>query len=572
MVYLKKIFIAGLFTFSTLYGVEIPAQAPQKAGEFLDSLEKLKKEDDKLKKPKKPASIENLEVADEAKGQGESKLEGPTFVLQNVSISGNTIFDQQIIIDIIKPYVGQKVSSATLKHISNELTKLYIDAGYATSKCIIPAQKVENGNVKFQIIEDRLGRIILSGERSYNYNPRVFNKYLQELQGKAINVNTLNEKLQLLSKLPVTKIKPKLQKNSYGGTDLLLEIIDNIDKSSISTDNSGSEYTGKYRVYLQSSFYNIRGESDLLNLSINTSSKTKHFSSLAASYVHPLGINGGRISFVASTMNYMLDPDEVGTDLIIYEGSSSSYGLSYSRPFILKENKDLSISAGLEKRTTVSNTIQNSNGEVLIDGKDENFVVNLGFSFGLLDQLAGEKYKGYNSFSFNFQRGIEGFMDTMTDEDLKRKEDDITFPISGPIKYGDNLKPDFKKFILSLSRQQQLPYKIVGNLSASGEYTKYRVPDAYEYGGGDYGYGTSASISRVLSELLSGLSGSISYSQSYVYTYDLDLSKDLSKGKSIGYSLSYSKYDAFASLSYSSDPDDWEHNEDNIRFKIGYNW
>ena len=52
------------------------------------------------------------------------------------------------------------------------------------------------------------------------------------------------------------------------------------------------------------------------------------------------------------------------------------------------------------------------------------------------------------------------------------------------------------------------------NLSTSGEYSKDRVPDSYEYNGGDYGYNARVGLSRNFTKYVT-LTAYKSYTQTY---------------------------------------------------------
>jgi len=564
----------SLLVSTLLYSADVkPPEAPESPGIQQQKLDEI---DKTVTTKKDKAIIDKLEVSKEAEGQGENRIKGPTFVLQNVSITGNTVLDQQTIIDIVKPYVGKGVDSIDLKSISEKITNIYKSKGYVTSKCIIPAQKVQNGNVKFQIIEDKLGRIVLQGKTTYNYDTNIFMRYLADLQGKIINADELNDRLKILSNLPVTKIKPSLQKTNQGFTNLVLEITEGAEKFAISLDNSGSAYTGEQRFTFNGNINNIRGKSDSLALSLTTVKEQKHLTSFSSSYVTPYGVHGGRLIFGYSHMYYQLDPKKVGTDTVIYEGGTDIVSLNYTQPLYILDKSNLSFNYGFEKKSVSSQTIQNydtdgsGGGDVLIDGLDETFVLNGGISLSKADDYFGEKYLGVNSVSLNIKKALEGFWNSMTQEDLDRKEDDTSFPLSGPIKYGNGLNPSFMKYYYTLQRQQQLPYETLLRVTFSGDYTKHRVPDSYEYSGGDYGYAYSAAFSK---KIWWDIDSSISASQSKVYTYDTDMDKDsVENSPSFGISLTKSYKDLYLSLSYSSSFDTWDSNENSVRYTLKYSW
>ncbi len=576
---MKKKILILMSTASILFADTKPPEAPESPGIQQQKLDEIDKS--VVTSKTKKAIIDTLEVNKDTLGVGENRIKGPSFVLSNVSISGNTTFEQNKIIDIIRPYVSKKVDSLDLKYIAQKVTQLYKENGYVTSKCIIPAQKVANGKVKFQIIEDKLGRVILQGKTTYNYDQNIFMRYLADLQGKIINADELNNRLKILSNLPVTRIQPSLQKTNKGFTNLILNITEGQERFSISTDNSGSAYTGKQRITFNGNINNIRGKSDSLSLSLTTVKDTEHLTSFSSSYVTPFGKHGGRISFGYSHMYYQLDSEEIGSDMVIYEGETDILSVNYGQPLYWLDNANLSFNYGYEKKDVTAKTIQNKNemnddnvstggGDILVNGVDSLFVLNASVNYSKADIALSDKYTGVNSISFSVKKALEGFWNSMTQEDLDRKESDTSFPLSGPIKYGKGLNPAFLKYYYNLSRKQQLPWEVTSTARFSGNYTNSRVPDSYEYSGGDYGF----AYSLLFAKKMGIVNSSLSLSRSKVYTYssdDMSISTE-KNAPSAGISLSGTYKDIYLSLSYSSSLDTWDSNTNNIRANLKYSW
>lgn len=565
---MNKIITTTLVSMGLLYGLtpkEIP-EAPENSSIIEKNLQELNNQN------KQTAKVEQLQIDKNVKGQSENKLKQKSFYLLNVKITGNTIFPKEDIINIVKPYVSKKVTSQDLKTIAAKITTLYHKAGYITSKCIIPPQKVVNGTVWFKIIEDRLGKIAIVGQSAYNYNQNIFMRYLYDLQGKILNINELNDRLKLLANLPVTRITPKLQRTNRGFTILILKIDEAKQKNYVSIDNSGSKYTGIYRINIGGNINNIRGFSDSLSINVLTVPNPKYLGAVNFSYVTPFSDKGAKIIFGYSNMYYQLNPDKVGTDTVIYSGTSETKSIYFQKPLYLKSmpHTNLVYKFGIENKKVVSKTTQNSDGSILIDGEDKTFVIAAGIDIAFADKIF-KKYMAIDKLSLSVKRALEGVFGSMTQEDLKRKENDNTFPITGPIKYGNYLDPNFTKLYYSFSRDQKLKNKMKWKISLSGDYTKKRVPQSYEFAGHDWGFSYSTSLSKSFPKKFSA---SIGVSQSIVYDYSTtgDLSKETNKP---GLSLSLSKQykNLYMNLSYSTGFATWDTNpKDKIRFTLKYTW
>jgi len=501
---------------------------------------------------------------------------GPSFVLQGVSIKGNTTFDQKEIIPFVKPYVGLSVYTTTLKEIAKKITNFYHEHGYITSKCILPQQKVTGGKVIFQIIEDKLGAIVLSGEHSYEYNPKLFAQYFQSMQGKIINVNELNTKLNLLKNLPISKVVPTLSRVRPGLSNLILKVTEKAQNITLTTDNYGSYYSGEYRASLSGNINNIMGISDILFLSATLGQSIQDYNSLALYYRHPIGTNGARMLWGGSMINYQLDPDKVGSDTVFYDGGSSQFNIMYEQPFFINRRTSVWLSAAFDNKHLSSRTLENKTGDTLVDSLDVTSVVTIGAKMILYDAA-----KGSNTFSLKFSQAIPNFLNSMTQEDIDRKTYNLTqtddhnvsfedIAKQSPLKYGKNLSANFNKLYLSLYRLQYLPYDFTMKFSLYGNYTSRRIVQAYEFNTGDYGYSGYVGVYRNLFKEYINMGFSYSYAK--VYDYDEELDTTTRDFNSVNITLNSHYESFFLSLSYSSDLETWDSNTKNLKFNAGYTW
>lgn len=572
---MKRIYLLSLSTLLMGQTIEdiTPPSPINTAYETQKQKKILQKQIDRIKKD--TTEIEKIKIEQEESKDNPNL--GASFVLQGVSIKGNTTFEQKEIAAFVQPYIGKKVYTKTLQEIAKKITNLYHSHRYITSKCILPQQKIHNGNVKFQIIEDKLGSIALSGDNSYEYDAKLFTKYFHNLQGKIINVAQLNEKLKLLKYLPISKISPKLIQVKPGVSNLILKITETKQKISVSLNNMGSEYSGQYHTTITGNLNNIAGISDSLFLAFTTSQTPENYSSLSASYRHPIGKNGSKLTWSASNLNYQLNPSEVGTDTVFYDGSSSQYSVLFEKPLFFFHDINLWFNLGFTHKEMVSRTLVNEDGDTLVHSLDSTSVIKIGTKINFID-----KYKGYNSFSFNFAHAIPNLLNSMTQEDIDRKttrmemnyvsdeERYAALATTSPLKYGKNLKADFNKYYFSASRQQYLPKEFTMKFSFHGEYTGRRIPQAYEFSTGDYGYSANTGVFHSLGTKILQLG--LQYRYTKIYTYDLDLhtTTDTNKSPIINLNLFYK--DFYAYLTYQTTLEEWDSNENAFKFNLGYSW
>src|SRR5690554_564974 len=75
---------------------------------------------------------------------------GQRVTLKAVDISGNTVFSEQVLRDVIGDVQGQSFDLAGLKGLARRVTEHYRAAGYPFARALIPAQTFDNGVLSLQ--------------------------------------------------------------------------------------------------------------------------------------------------------------------------------------------------------------------------------------------------------------------------------------------------------------------------------------------------------------------------------------------------------------------------------------
>jgi hemolysin activation/secretion protein len=549
----------------------------------------------------KRSVIENVKVDKSAQPAGDSELDpGAAFLLNGIQVEGNTILAKEDIVSLMTPYLETMVTTADLKNIAAEITKLFVDQGYGTTKCVIPAQQVENGVVVFQVLEDKLGEIRLSGPESYLYDARLFLNQLHDLQGKVIHIPTLNSRLRYLSQLPATRVQPTLVKQSEGITNLVLTLTDLEDSFSLSVNNSGSRFTGANRLSSTAVFNNVTGNSDVFAISATTSlDNMKYLGSMSFDYERPMGSSGGKLGMSYSNLYYRMDPNEVGFDEVRYEGGGDSLGMSYTQPLWFDDDtsnqKGYTWNFGFERKSAQAKTVYNTTfdqpaGFVYVDSEDRLLVGEVGLNTEQYTSLKG--LKGRNFASVTLKHAFEGFFGAMTQEDIARKLENNSNnvePVTGPIGNVTGMDPNFWKLYIDVSRAQALPYSFTGVLSFNGEYTpSKKLPQSYQFAGADggaSGFELNLSLARpVIENVILGVS--FKHAQATSWHRDVDPGCSDSTGVNTATSagrntcstnelqlnIDWNAGSLLANVNVRNDVDVNAQNNKKMTFNLGYRW
>ena len=273
-----------------------------------------------------------------------------TITVTEFQFTGNTVFSsekltQQVLNRFIKNNIENNSSNTfslqELLQIASEVASFYAEKGYSTSGAIISIPEAtrnqQKGIVNIKVIEGKLEEINVTGSRRLNRS--YVKSRLGVFSDKALNVNRLQEKLQLLSLNPLIKqVSAQLSAGSRQGLSVL-----NVEfkeaksfNTTLSIDNGRSPSVGSFQRQIFAREGNVTGNGDALSLGY---SNTDGSNSLDASYTLPLNAQDGtlRFSFNTTDSNVIEPPfddineDGEGSDI---ESQSSFYEISLRQPVI----------------------------------------------------------------------------------------------------------------------------------------------------------------------------------------------------------------------------------------------
>lgn len=536
--------------------------------------------------PNAASVLDNIQLDESAKPKPEN-LAGPvTFVLKTLKVIGNSVLEERLIADQVRSFVGRAITGPELQEMAARITKLYAERGYMTSRCIVPAQRVDDGNVVLQIEEDKLGSLLLGGLTSYRFDPRVFFDQINDLRGKVINVPDLDERLRLVARIPGARVKPVLRKSAFGVTDLVLEISDIDNLGTVNLTNDGSRLTSVNRLSVAKTLYNLTGAGDVLSLSVTTAvPSTEYFGGLNASYQRPVGSGGGKLTLNVASLYYRLDPAAVGNTAIRYQGDSYSQEALYEEPLRTSPKYGNFLwFAGLERKQVNASTVYNTvfdqpAGFKYVDSSDSIFAVTGGIRVERFDDWWG--YRGRSLGSLSLKRALPGWFGSLTPDSVTNKLENLAAAstansnlnaattaatnaqvalslllpsdpgyatalisalranaalasaqdtankfasVTGPIGDVRGLQTDFTKYYLGASRAQSLPGAVLLDASLLAEWTNAkRVPQAYDFAGADNGP-SGYRVNLLLSRPLDGTNfvGGLGYTYIKAYSYYRD--------------------------------------------------
>jgi hemolysin activation/secretion protein len=180
------------FSMAVLLAVPAAAQVPTDAFERPserrfepDELIPREQQDLRLQLPPIPPVTEDAPLA-----------AGPRVRVERFNVAGSTVFSPDELSVVTAPFEGREVSVQELSQVRNAITRMYIDAGYATSGATLPDQSVRDGIVDIHVTEGELQTLQIEGYERFQ------RRYLaSRIEGAAeppLNVWRIEEELQML--------------------------------------------------------------------------------------------------------------------------------------------------------------------------------------------------------------------------------------------------------------------------------------------------------------------------------------------------------------------------------------
>ncbi len=213
------------------------------------------------------------------------------FVVRSIRIEGNTLIDTATLAALVADAEGQTLRLDQLGKWVARITDLYHRRGYSLSRAIVPAQKIENGELTIEVIEARYGEVALDNRS------RVEDALLEDIlnklkSGQVIEQQAMDHALLLLSDVPGTQIKATLKPGAATGTSDLGVAVDTGANftGKVVADNFGNRYIGRSRLGATFNFYNPLHHGDVLTLGAVTTGDGMTYGRAAYDWL----LNGGR--------------------------------------------------------------------------------------------------------------------------------------------------------------------------------------------------------------------------------------------------------------------------------------
>ncbi|HUO45179.1 MAG TPA: ShlB/FhaC/HecB family hemolysin secretion/activation protein [Burkholderiales bacterium] len=264
------------------------------------------------------------------------------FTVNRFKLVGNTVFSDLVLQRLLEGYLDLQLNLYDLTKAADRITRFYRDHGYAVARAVIPAQKVENGTVRIEVIEGRIDKIMVAGNKRFPKS-LVLSRTKDLADGSIVEMDRLERDLLLLNDIPGLTARAVLQPGEkFGTTDAVLNVREQPLQGDVTVDNYGRQEIGQTRVDATLSLNDPLGIGDQFGLEgLVSDSKLlryQHFN-----YNLPVGSRGTRLGYDYSSVHYEVAGDFAALGV---EGDIHTRELTLTHPIVRTRAENVIFSIG----------------------------------------------------------------------------------------------------------------------------------------------------------------------------------------------------------------------------------
>ncbi|KAB2746386.1 ShlB/FhaC/HecB family hemolysin secretion/activation protein [Brucella anthropi] len=366
-------------------GTSTLAQAPNPAASPADDFMRRQAEQgleqrlDSLREatPRAAPSVRPEQTGPEADGAS-----GPCFSISHVDVEGVSLLSKAELDPVLAPYRNKCMGLADINVLLKDLTNLYMDAGYITSRVYVPEQDIAGTRVlRLVAAEGTLSDIYLNGKPA-EYRGLLATAF-PGMKGRAANIRDVEQGLDQINRLSSNNAKTSMLPGKEPGASIL-----NVENKpglpwhfSIANNNLGQKSTGYSRSSISFRMDNLVNLNDLVSLTYEHSGPDYPWpndgvgqsNSISGSISVPYGywtftLNGSYYKYRSSVPGNYGDIDTAG--------DSGQLGFNIDRVILRDQNSITTLNAGIAYKET-NNFLM---GNLIEVGSRQYSVANLGIS------------------------------------------------------------------------------------------------------------------------------------------------------------------------------------------------
>ncbi|MFZ6743387.1 ShlB/FhaC/HecB family hemolysin secretion/activation protein [Undibacterium sp. JH2W] len=279
------------------------------------------------------------------------------FDISRYEVKGNDLLTAAALDSLLAPYTGKSRSFADVQKALEALEKAYHQKGYSLVQVVLPEQELNQGVVKFVVVQARIASVSVKGNRHFD-NDNIRGSLPQLREGDTPNIKKLSESLKTANENPAKKTNLQFETASKEGeVNAVLNVVDNKPWTiGANLDNAGDSNTGKSHLGLLFQHANLSGRDDVLSLQYTTTlQKPSNYAVFGLGYHLPLYTLGDSVDVYASYSNVDSGSVAAGIFDLNVSGRGSVFGGRYNYNLGRNEDFDSRLSLGWDYKAFKNN-------------------------------------------------------------------------------------------------------------------------------------------------------------------------------------------------------------------------
>ncbi|MDN7598099.1 POTRA domain-containing protein, partial [Burkholderia multivorans] len=317
------------------------------------------------------------------------------YKIKEIRFTGNDKLSREELDPFVSRYIGKDVSDHDLESMSEKISNAYREAGYGFTFTSVDPEGLEDGRVKFVIVEGKAGNIKI-GNHS-RVRDALLEGMMARFRSHPDNTDNLERASLLMSDIPgVAAASPRLTRGSQDGTiDVEMDVQPGrLINGYAMIDNYGSRTSGRTRLSAMLGINNPFGWGDALHLNVSGFPFNQNGDSTLGGFTYdfPIGNRGLRGGFGFSRLQYHLG----GVYANQFDGIANVWSTYVSYPIVRQQNRNLML------RVTYNHSSYKDN-QVGFENKRSSDAVSASLYGNMQDSLFGRA--GVSRYSFTFTHG-----------------------------------------------------------------------------------------------------------------------------------------------------------------------
>ncbi|MDX1374766.1 MAG: ShlB/FhaC/HecB family hemolysin secretion/activation protein [Burkholderiales bacterium] len=183
--------------------------------------------------------------------QPPAALDTPTFEIRRYVFEGASLIPREELERRTRPFTGRARTFADVQRALETVERAYGEAGYNAVQVVLPEQELERGEVRFEITEARIARVVVEGNTFFD-EANIRASVPSLAPGTAPNIGKIARNLRVANENPSKQATVLLRSGEReGSVDAVVRVVDeDWQKWSITLDSTGTPETGRLRLGL----------------------------------------------------------------------------------------------------------------------------------------------------------------------------------------------------------------------------------------------------------------------------------------------------------------------------------